>query len=151
MALLPGDCILLSGSIGAGKSHLARAAIRSLMQRAGEPPEDIPSPTYTLVQTYPCGDTEIWHADLYRLTDPTEVFELGLDTAFLDGICLIEWPDRLGSEIPRGALSITLTEIDDGAARHAQLEGAADRWESVLCQLELGAEQHCEEGCDDPF
>ena len=72
----PGDTILLDGPVGAGKTHFARAFIRA---RQGEAAEDVPSPTFTLVQTYddPMG-TEIWHADLYRLTDPSELDELGL-------------------------------------------------------------------------
>ena len=75
----PGQTILLDGPVGAGKTHFARAFIRA---RQGDLAEDVPSPTFTLVQTYddPMG-TEIWHADLYRLTDPSELDELGLDEA----------------------------------------------------------------------
>ncbi len=126
----PGDTILLSGPIGAGKSHLARTIIREMMARAGEAAEDIPSPTYTLVQSYPCGASEIWHADLYRLTDPAEVFELGLDEAFSHAICLVEWPDRLGSAAPADALSIALAEAGDG--REARLSARARRWSDQL-------------------
>lgn len=130
----PGDCLLLSGPIGAGKSHLARAIIRRLLARAGAPAEDIPSPTYTLVQTYDAGGVEVWHADLYRLTGPDEAFELGLDAAFETAICLIEWPDRLGRAAPADALAIALAPTDDGAARTARLEGAAD-WAARLADL----------------
>ena len=83
-----GDVFLLSGPIGAGKSHLARAFIRERLGAA----EDVPSPTFTLVQVYGEGADEIWHADLYRLTHPDEVWELGLDDAFTRAICLVEWP-----------------------------------------------------------
>ncbi|MEY3306217.1 MAG: hypothetical protein RLZZ413_255, partial [Pseudomonadota bacterium] len=86
--LRPGDTVLLQGPIGSGKSHLARSVIQSWLGRL----EDVPSPTFTLVQTYGDGDAEIWHADLYRLSHPDEVNELGLEDAFGRAICLIEWP-----------------------------------------------------------
>jgi tRNA threonylcarbamoyladenosine biosynthesis protein TsaE len=107
--LQAGDCLLLSGPIGAGKSHLSRALIRARLGRF----EDVPSPTFTLVQTY-LADVEIWHADLYRLSHPDEVLELGLDEAFSNAICLIEWPDRLGKLAPKGAISIDLSAHDEG-------------------------------------
>ncbi len=104
-----GDCLLLSGPIGAGKSHLARALIQARLGRF----EDVPSPTFTLVQTYQA-DVEIWHADLYRLSHPDEVLELGLDDAFSSAICLIEWPDRLGRLAPKGAISVNLSVQREG-------------------------------------
>ncbi len=112
-----GDCILLEGPIGAGKSHLARAFIRSRMGRE----EDVPSPTFTLVQVYEAGGVEIWHADLYRLSHPDEVWELGLDEAFQTAICLVEWPDRLGAHLPPGALRLKLEAWGEG--RRAVLTG----------------------------
>lgn len=105
----PGDSILLHGPIGAGKSHFARAFIRCRLGRM----EDVPSPTFTLVQTYQA-DVEIWHADLYRLSHPDEVLELGLDDAFSTAICLIEWPDRLGSLAPKNAIHIKFSSEGDG-------------------------------------
>ncbi len=122
--LRPGDTILLSGDIGAGKSAFSRAVIR---RKAGAEIE-VPSPTFTLVQTYDVAGIEIWHCDLYRLTHPDEAFELGLDEAFETAICLIEWPDRLGDLAPQNALklhfealenghSVTLTPNADWAAR----------------------------------
>ena len=85
--LTAGDTILLRGDVGAGKTHFARALIQSLLAM----PEDVPSPTFTLVQTYETADgTEIWHSDLYRLTHPEEVDELGLTDAFETAICLVE-------------------------------------------------------------
>ncbi len=113
----PGDCLLLEGPIGAGKSHLARAFIRARMG----PGEEVPSPTFTLVQVYAASDAEIWHADLYRLTHPDEVWELGLDEAFDRAICLVEWPDRLGRHLPPGALRLRLEAEGDG--RRAVLSG----------------------------
>lgn len=106
----PGDCLLLSGPIGAGKSTLARAFIRA---RCGAE-EEVPSPTFTLVQVYDGGGCDIWHADLYRLTHPDEVWELGLDEAFDRAICLVEWPDRLGRHVPSGAMHLALEAAGDG-------------------------------------
>lgn len=103
--LKAGDVLLLSGPIGAGKSCFARALISELQADHGVS-EDIPSPTFTLVQTYDAGDLNIWHSDLYRLTQPDEVAELGLFDAFETALCIVEWPDRLGPEAPVNALSI---------------------------------------------
>lgn len=116
----PGDTILLDGPVGAGKTHFARAFIRA---RQGEAAEDVPSPTFTLVQTYddPMG-TEIWHADLYRLTDPSELDELGLDEAQDNAICLIEWPDRMEA-LPERALTVLITMKDDPDLRDIALSG----------------------------
>lgn len=113
----PGDTVLLNGPIGAGKTHLARALIQARLGRW----EDVPSPSFTLVQTYADNGTDIWHADLYRLTHPDEVLELGLDDAFATAICLIEWPDRLGKSTPAGALLITLSA--EGEGRRALISG----------------------------
>ena len=107
--LVPGDTVLLEGPIGAGKSHLARALIRARLGRM----EDVPSPTFTLVQTYQA-DVEIWHADLYRLSHPDEVAELGLEDAFSHAICLIEWPDRLGNLMPTDAIRLSLSTSGEG-------------------------------------
>jgi len=119
-----GDVLLLDGPIGAGKTHLARALIQHRLAEAGRH-EDVPSPTFTLVQVYDDGAAEIWHADLYRLSHPQEVAELGLDEAFGTALCLIEWPDRLGSLTPLGALRLTLA--DEGEGRRATLTGPAER------------------------
>lgn len=114
-----GDCILLAGPIGTGKSCLARAFIRTLCGCD----EEVPSPTFTLVQVYEANGTEIWHADLYRLTHPDEVWELGLDQAFATAICLVEWPDRLGKHRPDGAFLLALES--DGDGRLARVSGGA--------------------------
>jgi len=81
----------------------ARGFIRAKLGRS----EDVPSPTFTLVQTYQTPQEEIWHCDLYRLTHPDEALELGLDDAFETAICLIEWPDRLGDTAPGDALHLS--------------------------------------------
>ena len=118
--LAAGDCLLLSGPIGAGKSHLARALIQTRLGRA----EDVPSPSFTLVQTYEAdgaesGGVEIWHADLYRLSHPDEALELGLSDAFDTAITLVEWPDRLGNAAPADAMRLTL--MLEGEGRRALL------------------------------
>ncbi|MCV2445980.1 tRNA (adenosine(37)-N6)-threonylcarbamoyltransferase complex ATPase subunit type 1 TsaE [Paracoccus sp. DMF] len=123
--LKPGDVVALQGPVGAGKTHFARAFIRA---RQGEAAEDVPSPTFTLVQTYadPLG-TEIWHADLYRLTHPEELAELGLDEAMQGGIVLVEWPDH-GTALP-DPLTIGLDpDADDPDLRRITLSGAEPRW-----------------------
>ena len=127
--LVPGDVILLGGPVGAGKTHFARALIQSLL----DVPEDVPSPTFTLVQPYATRLGPLWHADLYRISTDTEVDELGLVEAFDDAICLIEWPDRLGPLLPQQALSI---EIDASReTRTAHLTWTDDRWPARLAQM----------------
>ena len=125
--LVAGKPLLLHGPLGAGKTHIARAVIRAL---AGEGTE-VPSPTFTLVQVYDAPGAEVWHADLYRLTHPDEVIELGLLEAMDHAIVLIEWPERLGSLTPANAMHITLDYLGDG--RSARIRGASDR---QLCQLQ---------------
>jgi len=109
-----GDCILLSGPVGAGKTHFARAAIQHQLQKI-DALEDVPSPTFTLVQSYDVGHAEIWHADLYRLSGETEIDELGLQAAFEDEICFVEWPNQLGSNTPKHALSVTIAIVGEDA------------------------------------
>lgn len=104
--LRPGDVLALSGELGAGKTTLARGILRGL-GLAGE----APSPTFTLVQTYEPPETRlpVWHCDLYRLDDPEEAVELGLDEARAEAVLLIEWPERLGAFLPADALRLTLS------------------------------------------
>ena len=114
--LRPGDVVRLSGGLGAGKTTLARGLIQS---RLGE--VEVPSPTYTLVQTYDWGSEELWHCDLYRLERPEDAYELGLVDAMEDCIVLIEWADRMGELCPADAKSV---HIDfQGEGRVAQLMG----------------------------
>ena len=128
--LSPPSVILLNGPVGAGKTHFARQLILAKLAKIGQV-EDVPSPTFTLVQTYDIGETEIWHADLYRLSDPSEVYELGLDAAFDTAICLVEWPDRLGEETPKDALNLTL-DIADNDSRTATLEWQSPNWTPII-------------------
>lgn len=125
----PGDVILLHGPIGSGKSHFARALIRS---RLGNPDEEVPSPTFTIVQTYPDVLGDIWHCDLYRLGSSDEIAELGLDEAFSEAICLIEWPDRLGEARPAEALDLRLRATPDG---HLAVFSGPDRWRERLVDV----------------
>lgn len=132
--LRPGDVLLLEGGIGAGKTHFARALIQSRLAAAGLF-EDVPSPTFTLVQTYGDGATEIWHADLYRLGDPAEIWELGLDEAMQTGICLIEWPDRLGAATPVDALHLHFAPGTGDDERQLALQARGPRGRELLAIL----------------
>lgn len=127
-----GDVILLAGPVGAGKSHFARALIQSRLAALGRA-EDVPSPTFTIVQSYDLENVELWHADLYRLTDSLECDELGLTDAFDSAICLVEWPDRLGALKPKGALHLTLTPQED--MRVLQFATDSDLWRARLDAL----------------
>lgn len=126
--LRPGDVLLLEGDIGAGKTHFARSLIQFLLPE----PEDVPSPTFTLVQTYDTPEFEVWHADLYRLTTPDEVIELGLTDAFEDSVCLVEWPDRLAELAPENALTLRFQMLEKAGLRHLALSAQAPRWAPVL-------------------
>ncbi|SFL77724.1 tRNA threonylcarbamoyladenosine biosynthesis protein TsaE [Shimia aestuarii] len=127
----PGDVLLLQGDIGAGKTHFARALIQSLLSE----PEDVPSPTFTLVQTYETPGSEIWHADLYRLTSPDEVVELGLTDAFEDAICLVEWPDRLAELAPQSALRLDFSLGDTEGQRKLTLSWQTGRWTPLVQEI----------------
>lgn len=131
--LAPGDFLGLHGDLGAGKSAFARAVIAARLAAVGRP-EDIPSPSFTLVQVYDVGDdgdpVELWHVDLYRLASVDEIAELGLDEAFGRAICLVEWAERLGDAAPARRLDLTLG-FDGGGedARTATLVGRGPGWD----------------------
>ncbi|MGJ8546157.1 MAG: tRNA (adenosine(37)-N6)-threonylcarbamoyltransferase complex ATPase subunit type 1 TsaE [Sulfitobacter sp.] len=126
--LSPGDCILLTGDVGAGKSFFVRALIRALLLQ----PEDIPSPTFTLVQSYDTRAGALWHADLYRLSGIQDIEELGLLDAFDEAICLIEWPDRLGDFAPKNALSLRLEPAKEEDARRLTVQWQDPKWTEKL-------------------
>lgn len=118
------DVVALYGPLGAGKTAFARGFIAALARRHGvEPPTEVPSPTFTLVQTYALGSVAVWHFDLYRISDADDAIELGLDDALAEGICLIEWPDRLGPRLPKDRLDLALAYGATDRARLAILTG----------------------------
>ncbi|QEW22892.1 ADP-binding protein [Marinibacterium anthonyi] len=130
--LSAGDVLLLDGPVGAGKSHFARSLIQSLQ----DIPEDVPSPTFTLVQTYDTLRGPVWHCDLYRMSGPDEVEDLGLVDAFDEAICLVEWPDRLGDLAPDTALRLTFTpDRDDLDLRRLTITSAAPGWAGRLADI----------------
>ena len=122
--LRAGDCVALWGDLGAGKTTLARAILRAMGVT-----EDVPSPTFTIVQSYETPQLAVSHYDLYRIKSPREMRELGFDDALLDGAALVEWPERAPEALPPEALHVRLG-VQDGV-RTARLTGPV-RWESVL-------------------
>ena len=149
--LKAGDVIALSGALGAGKSSLARAIIQAINPTE----DDVPSPTFTLVQHYALADgTPLWHLDLYRIDDAQDAMALGLDDAFVDGVCLIEWPDRLKKFLPKTNLSIhlyadeTTDESDDDTGLGSSVRFAdvtappywADRITGLVAAISAGAD-----------
>ncbi|MFO1058388.1 MAG: tRNA (adenosine(37)-N6)-threonylcarbamoyltransferase complex ATPase subunit type 1 TsaE [Dongiaceae bacterium] len=130
----PGDFIALRGDLGAGKTSLARAFIVALAGR----PEEVPSPTFTLAQSYETPAGTVWHLDLYRIDDPSELVELGLEDALAGSVTLVEWPDRLGRLLPAERLDVTLEFADQagGEGRRARLTGHG-AWAGRLVGLVL--------------
>lgn len=122
-SLRPGDALCLTGPLGAGKSTLARALIRALTTAD----EEVPSPTFTLVQFYETAGFPLAHFDLYRLSDPDEAYEIGLDEALDGGVALIEWPQRLEGRLPATRLDIDIALEGDARraviTRHGDFEG----------------------------
>ena len=126
--LRPAEALCLCGPLGAGTSTLARALIRALTG----PDEDVPSPTFTLVQFSEGPQFPVAHFDLYRLSRPDEAYEIGLDEALEDGCAIIEWPERLEGALPRDRLDIEL--VMDGEGRRATLTGHG-AWEGRACEF----------------
>jgi tRNA threonylcarbamoyladenosine biosynthesis protein TsaE len=122
-AVRPGDAILLTGPLGAGKTAFARAFLRAA---ASDPALDVPSPSFTLVQTYETRAGMVHHFDLWRLDGPAAITELGWDDALQD-IVLVEWPDRLGSFAPPDALRLEFA-LAEGDARTVRIQGWSDRF-----------------------
>lgn len=131
--LKTGDVVTLRGELGAGKTAFAKALIRHL---AGSETE-VPSPTFTLVQTYDVPRFTIWHFDLYRLDDQkNNILELGWDDARREGVILVEWPERLSSLLPKDRLEIDIDFIKDSDnKRHITLKGYG-AWATKLRKAE---------------
>lgn len=128
------DVILLKGDLGAGKTTWARGLICSLLgAKVGD--VEVPSPTYTLVQTYDAPNFEVWHFDLYRLKQESDVWELGIEEALDDGVCLIEWPERIDGLLNGSELTIALNA--DNTGRTANIIGNAD-WQMRIKEAKLG-------------
>ena len=115
-----GDVIALAGELGTGKTVFARAFIH-----ARGTDEEVPSPTFTLVQVYDLAGGPVYHFDLYRLEDPEEAYELAIEEAFADGITLIEWPERLDGLLPAERLDVALAMGETEDARRVSVTGHA--------------------------
>lgn len=126
-SIAPGDAVALQGDLGAGKTTLARAILRALGVS-----EAVPSPTFTLVQSYDTARLTVRHFDLYRIRDSSELDELGIDEALDEGAALIEWPERAGTRLPDDALHVALTASADG--RHARVSGPP-RWANAFAGM----------------
>lgn len=134
--LAPGDFIGLHGDLGSGKSLFARALIEFRLGMLGRS-EDIPSPSFTLVQSYDLDDLELVHADLYRLRGEEDLIELGLDHAFARGICVVEWADRLGDATPLRSMEITLRFLEhDEDGRIAEIRTTGPSWDWLESAIE---------------
>jgi tRNA threonylcarbamoyl adenosine modification protein YjeE len=130
--LARGDVVLLEGDLGAGKSTLARALIRARAAAAVE----VPSPTFTLVQRYALPDLVLTHADLYRLRDPAEALELGLEEAWAEGALLVEWPERAPQLWPADRLVLRLEGPFPGEpGRRVAILDASGTWTARLAAL----------------
>lgn len=127
-----GDVILMHGTLGMGKSAFCRAFIRAV---AENPHEEVPSPTFTLVQIYELDRVPVWHFDLYRLSDPEEVHELDIEDAFSDAVSLIEWPDRLEYLTPENRLDIHIEPGSTPDGRVFTLEPHGDDWMARINDL----------------
>lgn len=126
-----GDVFLLFGTLGVGKSVFARAFVQSLCDA-----KEVPSPTFTLVQTYDASDFEIYHFDLYRLKDPEEIWELNMEEALFSGVCLIEWPEKMGPYIPKNAVKIFISSTSENA-RSVEIECDDEEKQKRFAQIRI--------------
>ncbi len=117
-----GDVWALFGTLGMGKSVFARAFIKALTGAA-----EVPSPTFTLVQTYSAPDFDIFHYDLYRLKSPEEIWELNIEEAMYNNVCLIEWPEKMGAYLPRNVFRINIKQDKNNGRLVEIIVGAEDK------------------------
>ena len=127
-----GDTFALFGTLGMGKSVLARAFIQELSGAT-----EVPSPTFTLLQSYEGPDFEIYHFDLYRLKSPEEIFEIGMEDALYDGACLVEWPERMGGYLPRDMFRVEFEP--EGEGRKISISTTSEDKRQRLMQIGEGA------------
>lgn len=129
-----GDIFLLDGTLGMGKTVLARAFIQEISDNAKE----VPSPTFTLLQCYPSKECEIYHYDLYRIKKSIEIFELGIEEAMYGGISIIEWPDKMENFRPQNAFNITIKpSLEDDKARIIEIKVNSEKKSKRLQSLEF--------------
>jgi len=128
-----GDVIALHGDLGIGKSVFSRSFIRALTS----PDEEVPSPTFTLVQIYEAGMGELYHFDMYRLEQPDDCLELGIEEAFSEGVSLIEWPSKMGSYLPWDCLNIEITHGDHGETSRTMEFSSQGNWLERLKETDL--------------
>lgn len=102
-ALKPGDVVALHGTLGVGKTAFTRGVIQALSNA-----KEVPSPTFTLLQTYDTADFSLYHFDMYRLKSPEEAYEIGIEDAFADGVSFIEWPEKIGSLLPKKHIDVSI-------------------------------------------
>ena len=125
-----GDTFALFGTLGMGKSVFARGFIKSLTSA-----KDVPSPTFTLVQSYEAPDFEIYHFDLYRLKTSDEIFELGMEEALYEGVCLIEWPEKMAGSLPKNCFRLTIAP--DASGRKITISSTSTEKQVRLQKLEI--------------
>jgi tRNA threonylcarbamoyladenosine biosynthesis protein TsaE len=130
---VPADIIALKGDLGSGKTVFARAFIGACGNH-----DEVPSPTFTLVQVYDAGPAAIWHFDLYRIRAPEEAWELGIEEAFITGISLIEWPERLGPLLPGHRLELSFAFGDGPSERRIAIDPGKE-WQARLAVIAADA------------
>jgi tRNA threonylcarbamoyladenosine biosynthesis protein TsaE len=132
-----GTMVALKGNLGMGKTVFARAFVRALTSDD----EEVPSPTFTLVQVYDTATDPIYHFDLYRLQNPDEILELGFEDALHDGIVLVEWPDRLGLYMPQDRLDVEILQGPSEGSRRVLLTGHGF-WQARMTDVFLDGKIH---------
>ena len=132
-----GTMIALKGDLGMGKTVFARAFVRQLTSDT----QEVPSPTFTLLQIYEANPDPVYHFDLYRLKSPDEILELGFEDALDDGIVLVEWPDRLGPYLPADRLDLELLQGPGEQARQTRLTGHG-YWQARMTDVFLDGKIH---------